>query len=80
LLHKLGSNRLVHRFVGLGAVVGFVTGRWWMLLVVPPAILLLIGSSDSVLESDLHWWIALVGSASSALGIALGVFVRHIAT
>jgi hypothetical protein len=66
-------------FVGLGAVVGFVTGRWWMLLVVPPATLLFVGLIDSVLESDLHWWIALVESAFSALGISLGVLARRFA-
>jgi hypothetical protein len=50
-----------------------------MLLVVPPATLLFVGLIDSVLESDLHWWIALVESAFSALGISLGVLARRFA-
>jgi hypothetical protein len=49
------------------------------LLVVPPAIVLLLGLRDSVLPSDLHWWIALVAGAFSSLGVVAGVLIRRFA-
>ena len=54
-----------------------MTGRW-LALVIVPAIVLLYGLSDSLLPSDLHWWLALVAGAFSTLGVVGGVLIRRV--
>ena len=65
--------------VGAGLIVGLVLPRWWVLVSVPPSVVVLLGLVDSPLPSGIHWWIALVGGAATAVGVGLGMLVRRLA-